>query len=118
MILLINHDAAFRSGLAAHLRDDGHKVIEYATPRELPPLAKLHEVRCVVTDYELPGENGFQVADRFHATFPTIQALIITALSTPSLEAQAAQRRWVSLLRKPFDYETLHGILAPPILAS
>jgi DNA-binding NtrC family response regulator len=112
-ILLIDDDADFRASLAANLRDDGHDVLEYAAASVLPPLSALGDINAVITDYDLPREDGLQFIDRYHAVHPGVPVVVVTAYSTANLEAQALRRRFVTLLRKPLQYEALLAALRP-----
>ncbi len=111
MVLLLDDDESFRNALAENLRDDGYKVVEYATAHELPPLTTLGEVRVLVTDYDMPGTNGLTFADSFHAAYPAVPIIMVTGACTKNLEAQTAARGFVSLLRKPLEYDKLHNLL-------
>lgn len=110
-ILLVEDDEDFRNGLAANLREDGYDVREFAKPAQLPPMESLSDVQFVITDYDLPAEDGLRLVDRFHAANPEVPVAIVTAYATPNLEAQVARRQFASLLRKPLDYDTLHALL-------
>jgi two-component system C4-dicarboxylate transport response regulator DctD len=110
-VLLLDDDDGFRNALAESLRDDGYDVAEYTTAYEVPPLTALGEVRAVVTDYDMPGTNGLIFADRFHAMYPNVPIIMVTSACTKNLEAQAAARNFVSLLRKPIEYGQLYHLL-------
>jgi DNA-binding NtrC family response regulator len=110
-IVLLDDDEGFRNALAENLRDDGYRVVEYATAHDVPPLGALGEVQGVVTDYDMPGTNGLTFADRFHAAYPKVPIIMVTGVCTKSLEAQAATRSFVCLLRKPIQYDQLHSLL-------
>ena len=110
-VLLLDDDEGFRNALAENLRDDGYKVAEYTTAHEVPPLTALREVRAVVTDYDMPGTNGLIFADMFHAAYPNVPIIMVTSACTKTLEAQAAARDFVSLLRKPIEYGQLYHLL-------
>jgi DNA-binding NtrC family response regulator len=110
-IVLLDDDEGFRNALAENLRDDGYHVVEYATAHDVPPLAALGDVQGVVTDYDMPGTNGLTFADAFHAAYPKVPIIMVTGVCTKSLEAQAATRRFVCLLRKPIQYDQLHHLL-------
>jgi len=110
-IVLLDDDESFRNALAENLRDDGYQVVEYATAHEVPPLTALGEVTVVVTDYDMPGTNGLTFADTFHAVYPSVPIIIVTGVCTKSLETQAAARGFVSVLRKPIQYDQLQDLL-------
>lgn len=117
MVVIIDDDDSFRNGLAEHLRDDGHAVTEYASPAALPPLDSMHAPALLITDYEMPGEDGLQLAKRFHEAHPDVPVVIVTARWTEYLDAQVAAGDFLRLIRKPLDYDlfhrTLHEITGP-----
>jgi CheY-like chemotaxis protein len=46
----------------------------------------------LITDYEMPGENGFALADDFHTHYPRVPVILVTAHRTQSLDAQVLDR--------------------------
>jgi two-component system, NtrC family, nitrogen regulation response regulator GlnG len=114
MVLLVDDDDVFRSALAANLREDGHRVEEFHAPRDLPELATLEEVSVLITDYQLSGEDGLTLADRFHGAHPRAPVFMVTSYWTEHLEAEAARRDFLTLLRKPLDYDEIARLLALP----
>lgn len=112
VILVVDDDQEFRSGLAENLRDDGHEVREFGTLREIPPFNALASVQAVISDYQLPNEeNGLAFADAFHASHPEVPVVLITAYWSQYLATEAERRRYLHLCRKPVDYEELHELL-------
>ncbi|HUI28158.1 MAG TPA: response regulator [Candidatus Kryptonia bacterium] len=114
----MDDDDAFRGALADNLQDDGYRVLAFAGVHELPPLADLSYVSAVVTDYDMPGTDGLAFADLFHGAHPSIPIIMVTAYSTPQLEADLATRGYLSLLRKPFDYDDLQALLGQLVAGS
>lgn len=112
MILLLDDDEHFRTGLADCLQEDGHRVCAYASPSALPELRSLGDIHAAITDYSLKGENGLAFADRLNRERPDVPIIIATAYPEPLLDAAVKKRDFLSLLRKPFRYETLLQILA------
>jgi two-component system C4-dicarboxylate transport response regulator DctD len=112
VILLLDDDDDFRTAVADTLRDDGHEVLEYADPAEVP-LETLARATALMTDYRMPSTDGVAFADRFHAAHPAAPVIVTTSYSTAFLESQVAARPYIHLLRKPMDYPTLIGLLEP-----
>lgn len=110
-ILLVDDDEDFRNGLAEHLRDDGFLVRECSVPEQLPPLATLRDVSLLITDYELPGDDGLRFSDRFHGTYPQVPIVMVTSYRTLHLEAATRQRHFIHLLPKPLEYAQLLALL-------
>lgn len=110
-VLLVDDDEVFRRGLAENLRDDGHVVLDYGGPGDVPPLSTLAEVTVVVTDYEMPGSNGMRFAEGIHAVQPQLPVVMLTADYGAPLQADIAGRSFVHLVHKPVEYHSLHQLL-------
>ena len=111
MVLLLDSDDDFRSALAANLADDGHAVVHFARPRDVPPLATFEELTLLILDYQLDGEDGLSFADRFHASHPRVPVVMVTTYASDRLEAEVAARTFLTLRHKPVDYEELAELL-------
>ncbi len=111
-VLLVDDEDAFRTNLADILREDGHDVRTYRSPAEVPALSGLAWVGVVITDFDMPGGDGFSFADRVHAAWPDIPVVIVTAHPSGTVEAEAALRRdFLSLLSKSVPYERIHEVV-------
>jgi DNA-binding NtrC family response regulator len=109
-ILLVDDEGPFRDSLAELLRDDGHVVLAYSGPAEVPPLGGLERVDLLVTDFDMPGKNGLVFADEFHAHRPGVPVLLVTAYHA-RLELDVARRPFVRMISKPIGYDALHRII-------
>ncbi len=110
-LLLVDDEATFRISLAEMLRDDGHEVRDYGAPAELPSFGALANVAVLLTDYEMPGRNGLDLADEFHAHHPAVPVIVLTAYRLGALETQAKDRPFLQLASKPVDYPALHALI-------
>jgi len=98
--------------LSELLKDDGHPVRAYCSTKDLPPLTELEPFTAVITDYQLQdGEDGLSFAKRYNAAHPHIPVIMITAYSSAQLEHAVARAPYLSLLRKPLEYDDLHRVL-------
>jgi DNA-binding NtrC family response regulator len=111
MVLLIDDDDEFRDALAAMLSDDGRTVWDFSRPGDVPDLERCRDVSAVVLDYEMAGENGLEFADRFHAVHPRVPVLMVTASCGGNLDAEVAKRGYMTMCRKPIDYDDLTRLL-------
>jgi two-component system response regulator RegA len=110
MLLLVDDDDPFRSALAANLRDDGYEVVEFNSAESVP-LDRLSGIAILLTDYLMKKEDGLAFAKRFHARFPGVPVIMITAFATAHLESEVARFDYLTLLQKPVDYDQLLHLL-------
>jgi DNA-binding NtrC family response regulator len=106
MLLVIDDDERFRSALVANLREDGFDIVEYASGSAVP-LDRLSGVQLVLTDYLMGKEDGLAFAKRFHAAFPNVPIIIMTAYATAHLENEVAVQDHLTLFSKRLDYGSL-----------
>ena len=109
-ILLIDNDEDFRQALAENLRDDGHRVLEYPTPVDVP-LDQLEGVDLTITDYLMNGEDGLAFANRFHRSRPGVPVVLVTAYATKLVEQAVKNSGFLSLLHKPLDYGRMERLI-------
>lgn len=111
MVLLLDADDDFRAALTATLLDDGHAVRAFGRPADVPSLASFSGLSMLIVDQQLQGESGLAFADRFHAAHPGVPVVMVAAYVSRFLADQAARRRYLTLRRKPVDYEELARLL-------
>ncbi len=109
-ILVIDEDDGFRNALAGTLMEDGHRVVEMKVPAALPLDGALANVAVVIADHP-SDEVSFDFADRLVRAHPDLWLILTTAHWTEHLAAQAERRKNVSVLRKPFSYDRVHGLV-------
>jgi two-component SAPR family response regulator len=59
----------------------------------------------------MPGENGLDFADRFHAVHPCVPVLMVTAHWERKLQRQVLHRDNLYLLCKPVDHVLLSRLV-------
>ena len=104
MIVLVDNETTCRELLGKRLAEFGHEVAEYSASEHLPPLKLLWRPTMLVTRYELPGEDGLVLADRFHVGYPSIPIVILTTAVSPFLvnrqsrvaSCRCARSRWTT----------------------
>ena len=83
----------------------------YGSPREVPPLETLDQIALMITDYEMPEENGLAFADRFHAVHPNVPIVLLTGHRAAVLEGSLRARHFVHLCSKPVAVDEFHSLL-------
>ena len=71
----------------------------------------LRPVPLVITDYNMPGMNGLQLAEKIKEAAPDTRVVMITAYATPELEKRAREQRVDYYLPKPFPLDRLEQIV-------
>lgn len=110
-VVLVDDEPSFRQSLAEGLRDDGHEVLEYPSGTALPPFDTFAPDAVLLTDFELPGSNGLELADAFRRAHPSGQAILLSACAIPAIDGAVTARPWLRFVSKPVDYETLHALI-------
>lgn len=110
-VLLVDDDPTLRSVLADSLREDGYAVQVFAAPGEVPALDTLSAIDLVITDYEMPGESGLAFADRFHAVYPAVPVVLMSAHCASTFAGAVTARHFLHLWGKPFVYDELNALL-------
>lgn len=109
-ILVVDDEQPFRESLAEMLRDDGHVVLDYSQPAEVPPLGGLEGIDLLLTDFDMPGKTGLAFADEFHVQRPDVPVLLVTAHHA-GLEREVARRPFLRMIAKPVGYDLLHQVI-------
>ncbi len=109
-VIVVDDEASFRQSLGEALRDDGHPVLEYPSAIAVPPLDTLPPDAVLVTDFEMPGRTGIELADAWRVARPHGHVIL---LSSYTVDAPLAVRPWLRFMAKPVDYATLHQVIHP-----
>lgn len=80
-VAIVEDDAILREELAWYLSLNGCEVLEANSGRSLDDLLPLSTVDAVVLDLNLPGENGFDIAERLKRHSPAMGIVMLTARS-------------------------------------
>src|SRR5262245_819679 len=66
----------------------GYTIITVGTGADALAVVAARPVPLLMTDYNMPGMNGVELAQRVKATSPTTTVVLITAFASPELEQQ------------------------------
>jgi DNA-binding NtrC family response regulator len=107
-IIVVDDEPSFRESLAEALRDDGHPVLDYPSATAVPPFDTLPPDAILVTDFEMPGRTGVELADAFRRAHPRGHAILMSAYA---VDGPVTARPWIRFVAKPVDYSTLHQLI-------
>lgn len=107
-ILIVEDDAAVRRLMTSHFQKSGFSV-EYAMSAEEVASDERYDV--VLTDVNLPGESGVDLARRIRATQPNQQVVFMTGDSDPRIARQALQDGAAGYLVKPFEMFEIDAVI-------
>ena len=104
-ILLVEDDAKITLALGIRLRHTGYEVVTAPDAVHAMAQALKHAPDVVVLDINLPGGDGFLVAERLRtqSVTATTPLIFITASKLPGLVERAKQLGAVAFIEKPFS---------------
>lgn len=108
---MVDDDPHFRAALIDLLSEDGFAVRVYGSPGEVPPLETLDGFALMITDYEMPGENGVVFADRFHAVHPGVPIVLLTGYGVAAIEGALRARGFIHHCNKVFAIDEFQVLL-------
>ena len=108
-VLLVDDDILVSMGAADMLLDLGHNVTEaHSGLHALKLLESGMPFDVVVTDYAMPGMNGFELAQRIKASNPRLPIVLATGYA----ELPADRSIEFGHLSKPYTAKDLEAALA------
>jgi CheY-like chemotaxis protein len=109
--LLIEDSAPLRQTLARLLRVAGQTVWEAETGAAGLALLRQQPLDLVVTDRDLPGLTGEDVARLLKVTYPHLPVVLVTGGADPTLAGRREPAGVDAVLRKPFQFKELLALI-------
>lgn len=114
-ILIVDDHAGIRVALGAALSDVTNRVFLAATGSEA--LDVLHGpagIHYMITDTEMPGMDGFELACAAKLRSPSLKIMIMSANEDHGRRFESAKREGIvdRYAFKPFDLRDIYGFLA------
>ncbi len=111
-LLLIDDSQAFRHTLAEMLRAAGHIVQEAETGAAGLALLRAEPVEVVLTDVEMPGLTGWDVALLVKAKHPRLPVVLL--MGADGSDVTRCQRRALvdAVLQKPFQFNEIQSTIS------
>jgi len=111
-LLLIDDHASFRRTLAQLLSAAGHHVVEAAEGSAGLALLRQETLDLVVTDRDMPGLTGWEVAQLVKATHPRLPVVLVTGGADAIASEPRAREHVDAILGKPFPVAELLAVIA------
>jgi CheY-like chemotaxis protein len=108
-IVLAEDDPGVRNATRLILEDLGYQVQAYANGVEaLAALEKDNDsVKLLLTDFEMPGLTGFELAQRLRYLKPDAKVLLTSGSAEETIRRGAKPEDWPPFIPKPFTYNSL-----------
>ncbi|MGE0547233.1 MAG: response regulator transcription factor [Kofleriaceae bacterium] len=111
-LLLVEDDLGLRLGLTASLRAHGYEVDAVASSEEAYELAQRTPPDLVVLDWNLPGESGLSLLERWRAAGSSFAVIMLTARDSVPDRVRGLEVGADDYLVKPFATEELIARIA------
>jgi DNA-binding NtrC family response regulator len=101
-ILVVDDDADLRQAIVEILTVDGFEVHGVGTAEEAQAMLSQTAYDVLVTDNNLPGQQGIELLEDSLVRYPQIVAVVMTGFGTIETAVQAIKRGAYDYLSKPF----------------
>lgn len=108
LIAIVEDDESLRPALVGLVRSMGYDGEGFASAEAFLEADAASRAHCLVSDFQLPGISGLDLADRLGTGLPVI---LVTARTEKSIEERAKESGVLCLLRKPFEIDALAGCI-------
>jgi FixJ family two-component response regulator len=105
-VAIVDDDEDVRFSLESLVEAIGYRAAGFDAAEDFLASCEMGDLACVVTDLQMPGMSGLQLAAHIRDT-SAVPVILITAFPAPGLEEQARAAGVRCTMRKPFDPEAL-----------
>ena len=90
---------------------DGYTIASVGTGADALAVIAARPVPLLITDYNMPGMSGVELAQRVKATSPATMVVLITAYISAELEQRGKAAGADSIVAKPFSLDQVEAIV-------
>lgn len=109
-IVVIDDEFDILSALVAVLKHAGYGVVALSNGREGLEYLKINKPALVLTDMMMPYVSGLELLQRLR-DMPERRDVPAVLMSCVSPRQSLKDRGWAAVLEKPFDIDTLLGVV-------
>jgi two-component system response regulator FlrC len=106
-VLVVEDDAALREALIDTLRAAGLEAIAAGDAAAALPLLETEDIGLVISDVQMPGQNGYQFLTSIKRLRPDLPVVLMTAYGTVAQAVAAMREGATDYIVKPFDAQAL-----------
>ncbi|TVQ78244.1 MAG: sigma-54-dependent Fis family transcriptional regulator [Bradymonadales bacterium] len=111
-ILVVDDEVGIRRGLSTSLQALGYEVVEAPSGEEaVYQISNQPDIQCILTDYKMPGLDGFDVLKEAKKLHPETPVIMMTGHANIHHAVSAIQSGAIDYLCKPFGMEDLERLL-------
>lgn len=107
LISIVEDDDSLRQAVVGLVRSFGYRAEGYESAEAFLAAGAAEGSDCIVSDIQMPGLSGTELAERLKADGCTAPIVIVTARTEAALHDRARASGVVCVLRKPFTAEAL-----------
>ncbi len=113
-VLYVDDDEVVTLTISALLRHAGHRVTAMSAPEQAieQVRANRRQFDLVLTDYNMPGMSGLQLAEVLRDIAPGLPVVVTSGYMTDELQVQARRSGARAVIAKEFSVERLNDVLA------
>jgi CheY-like chemotaxis protein len=108
-IALAEDDPLIRRTIQHLLEELGYQVEAYTSGTEVLEAMSRDDspIELLLTDHEMPGLTGYELAQQFRAEHPRVHVLLASGCPKESIVPSGAPQDWPPFLQKPYCLTTL-----------
>lgn len=110
-VAIVDDDASVRVATQNLLRSLGLAVRTFASAEDFLAILESTSVDCVITDVQMDGLGGVELATALRSRGYEIPVIFITAFPDERVRARALTAGGIGFLAKPFDSQKLIGLI-------
>lgn len=101
LIGVVEPDADVREFIEALLRREGYRCETFVSAERFERAAASKAYDCVITDSDLPGMDGLELARRVHASEHPVPVMLLTSDAGSDMQQAASAASVTRVQRKP-----------------
>ncbi len=117
LVFLVDDDDRVLTEVDLYLRSAGFRVAPFTDPTDALASFAEESPRVLVTDDEMPGVSGIELAVAAQELDPDVQIILITGAGDEAAAQAALRLGAADYLKKPLDLEDLSRIVQRAVLA-